>query len=133
MRYFTPEEANAALERVRPLTERMVAHRRRMLEAQARQERLAQRVAGNGGGIEPAAVAKTAEDVERDAKAVAACVDAIHEVGAQVKDLDAGLLDFPALRRGEEVLLCWHLGEDDVRYWHALDGGFAGRRPLPLD
>jgi hypothetical protein len=133
VRYFTPDEANAVLDRVRPLAERMVTHRRRMLEAQARQEQLAQRVAGNGGGIEPATVAKTAEEVEREGTAVAACVDEIHAHGAQVKDIDAGLLDFPALRRGEEVLLCWRLGEDDIRYWHTLDGGFAGRRPLPLE
>jgi hypothetical protein len=133
VRHFTPEEANAALERVRPLAERMVAHRRRMVAAQARQEELAQRVAGNGGGLEPKTVAATKAEVEREATAVAQCVDAIQELGAQVKDLDTGLLDFPALRRGEEVLLCWHLGEDAVAYWHTLDSGFAGRRPLPLE
>ena len=48
-------------------------------------------------------------------------------------DLDEGLVDFPALHRGETVLLCWQLGEDEIRYWHSVEGGFAGRRPLPLD
>jgi hypothetical protein len=130
VRYFTPAEANKALERVRPLAERMVAHRRRMLEAQARQERLESRVSGNGGGIEPGEPAELETEVEREAEAVGKCVDDLLELGVQVKDLDTGLLDFPSLRDGEEVLLCWHLGEDEVRYWHTLDGGFAGRQPL---
>ena len=50
-----------------------------------------------------------------------------------VKDLDTGLVDFPALHEGEEVLLCWQLGEDEVAHWHGVDEGFAGRKPLPLD
>jgi hypothetical protein len=48
----------------------------------------------------------------------------------QVKDLDRGLVDFPALMKGREVFLCWELGEDDVEHWHELDGGFAGREPF---
>ena len=47
-----------------------------------------------------------------------------------VKDLDRGLVDFPALRDGEEVLLCWQVGEGEVAYWHGLEEGFAGRKPL---
>jgi hypothetical protein len=50
-----------------------------------------------------------------------------------VKNLDEGLVDFPALRHGETVLLCWKLGEDEIAYWHRVEDGFAGRRPLPLD
>jgi hypothetical protein len=50
-----------------------------------------------------------------------------------VKDLDTGLVDFPALHKGEEVLLCWQFGEDEVTHWHGVDEGFAGRKPLPLD
>jgi hypothetical protein len=51
-------------------------------------------------------------------------------VGAQIKSLEEGLLDFPALRGDEEVLLCWKLGEDEIAYWHGLEEGFAGRKPL---
>ena len=50
-----------------------------------------------------------------------------------VKDLDRGLVDFPALREGEEVLLCWQVGEDEVAFWHGLDEGFAGRKALPFE
>jgi hypothetical protein len=133
MRHFTPEEANAALPDVRPLVERMVEHRRAHVEALERQEELEGRIRGNGGGIPPAELADTAAEVERHARELARAVDDIVELGVEVKDLDEGLIDFPALHRGETVLLCWQLGEDEVGYWHSADDGFAGRRPLPLD
>jgi hypothetical protein len=57
-------------------------------------------------------------------------VQTITDAGVQVKDLDTGLLDFPSRREGEEVLLCWRVGEDEIRFWHGLEEGFAGRKPL---
>ena len=102
-RTFTPEEANAALAEVRPLVERMVAAREVLLDAQRRQAELV------------------------------AVVDELQGLGVQVKDLDRGLVDFPCLHRGGEVLLCWELGEDEVAFWHGLEEGYAGRKPLPLD
>jgi hypothetical protein len=133
VRHFTPEEANEALAQVRPLVARMVEERRAHVEALERQEELEGSIRGNGGGIPPAELAESAAEVERLARALARTVDELGEAGVQVKDLDEGLIDFPALRGDETVLLCWKLGEDEVRYWHTLDGGFAGRRPLPLD
>ena len=133
MRHFTPEEANDALVEVRPLVERMVEHRRAHSEALERQEELEGRIRGNGGGIPPAQLAEAAADVEHEARLLAQVIDEIGEHGAEVKDLDEGLIDFPALRHGETVLLCWKLGEDRIRYWHTVEDGFAGRQPLPLD
>jgi hypothetical protein len=133
VRHFTPEEANAVLARIRPLVERMVGHRRAHVEALERQEELDGRIRGNGGGIPPAQLADTAAEVERHSRELARAVDDIVELGVEVKDLDEGLVDFPALHRGETVLLCWRLGEDEIRYWHSVRDGFAGRRPLPLD
>ncbi len=133
MRYFTPEEANAALAEVGPLVERMVAHRRAHVEALTRQEELEGRIRGNGGGIPPATLAAAAGEVESEARELARVIDEIVDRGAQVKDIDEGLIDFPALSGGETVLLCWKLGEDEIRYWHTLEDGFAGRRELPLD
>ena len=75
MRHFTAEEANATLELVRPLVERMVAQRREHLEALERQEELEGRIRGNGGGIPPATLAETAADVERAARALAKTID----------------------------------------------------------
>ena len=133
MRHFTPEEANAALAEVRPLVEEMVERRRAHAAALERQEELEGHIRGNGGGIPPATLAEAAAEIERIARELARIVDEIGEHGAEVKDLDEGLIDFPALRRGETVLLCWRLGEDEIRYWHGLEDGFAGRRPLPLE
>ncbi len=133
MRYFTPEEANATLVEVAPLVERMVAHRRAHVEALTRQEELEGRIRGNGGGIPPATLAAAAAEVESEARELARVIDEIVDHGAQVKDIDEGLIDFPARRGGETVLLCWKLGEDEIRYWHTLEDGFAGRRELPLD
>jgi len=133
MRHFTPEEANAELAEVRPLVERMVERRRTHAEAQERQEELEGRIRGNGGGIPPATLAEAAAEIERLERELSGLVDEIVEHGAEVKDIDEGLIDFPALRRGETVLLCWKLGEDEIRYWHRVEDGFAGRRPLPLE
>jgi hypothetical protein len=133
VRHLTPEEANAALADVRPLVERMVEQRRAHVEALERQEELEGHIRGNGGGIPPATLAETAAEVERLERELARTVDEINEHGAQVKDFDEGLIDFPALRGGETVLLCWKLGEDEIRYWHRVEDGFAGRQELPLD
>ena len=54
----------------------------------------------------------------------------IQETGCVVKDLDEGLVDFPSLIEGEEVYLCWKLGEEHIDFWHGVDEGFAGRKPL---
>ena len=132
MRHFTPEEANAALVEVRPLVERLVERRREHVVALERQEELERKISGNGGGIPPAELAAASADVDEVARDLARLVDEIGEHGAQVKDLDTGLVDFPALREGETVLLCWQLGEDEIRFWHRVEDGFAGRRELPL-
>ena len=130
-RHFTPEEANALLAEVRPAAEELVAHRRAFTVTTARRARLAYRIAGNGGDFDPQEPRELAEQLQREAQAVVRCVERLERLGVLVKDLDRGLVDFPALRRGEEVLLCWQVGEDEVGHWHGLDEGFAGRKPLP--
>ncbi|MFL5958910.1 MAG: DUF2203 domain-containing protein [Gaiellaceae bacterium] len=133
MRHFTPEEANTELEHVRPLVEQLVATRQEHALAVERQEEHERRIRGNGGGIPPAELAEATAEVDRLARQLARLVDEIASHGAQVKDLDSGLIDFPALRGDETVLLCWQLGEDEIAWWHRVEDGFAGRRPLPLD
>jgi hypothetical protein len=131
-RYFTVDEANEALVEVRPLTEELVAHRRALVDLQERQSALTTRIAGNGGNVEPSELQDVQERLDEEVAGIARCVARIHELGALVKDLDDGLVDFPAQREGEEVLLCWRLGEDEIAFWHGLDEGFSGRKPLPL-
>jgi hypothetical protein len=60
-------------------------------------------------------------------------MEQIRETGCLVKDLDIGLVDFPALRRGVEVCLCWKLGERSIGHWHGMDEGFRGRKPIGRD
>jgi len=129
-RYFTLDEANEALSEVRPLTEELVGHRRALVELQERQAALVTRIAGNGGNVEPHELEEVQEQLDGEVAGIARCVARIHEVGALVKDLDDGLVDFPARLGGEEVLLCWRLGEDEIGFWHGLDEGFSGRKPL---
>ena len=129
-RHFSREEANAALREIRPLVEQLVVHRKEQQRLQAERAALAAKIAGNGGGIDSQALADLEQAEQRERVNVAHCVNTIHGHGAIVKDLDDGLVDFPALRGGEEVLLCWRLGEDEVAYWHGLEEGFAGRKRL---
>lgn len=129
-RYFTLEEANEAVGELRPAVESMVAHRRRYLAARERRGALTEQAGSNGGDLTPTDFGEVEEELEREAGALARAVELIQSAGAQVKDLDRGLLDFPSLRDGEEILLCWHLGEDEIEYWHGPEDGFSGRKPL---
>ena len=129
-KHFTVEEANALLPTVRPVVERMVEHRRELVTQLERQQELTGITKANGGGFNPRLPADIDAAVEAAAQELSSCIEELTDLGVQVKDLDTGLVDFPTLRDGEEVLLCWQLGEDEVGWWHTLDGGFAGRRPL---
>ena len=131
-RYFTVEEANEALEEVRPLTEELVGHRRALVELQERQAAVTTRIAGNGGNVEPSELQEVQGMLDEAVAGIARCVARIHELGALVKDLDDGLVDFPARRGDEDVLLCWRLGEDAIEFWHGPDEGYSGRKALPL-
>lgn len=130
MRTFTLEEANAVLAEVAPLVERMVARKRAFDQAEAERDELLVQIAGNGGDLTPSDVAEVATRLNEEAAALSALVEEIQEHEVQVKDLDLGLLDFPAIRDGDLVLLCWRLGEEEISFWHGIDEGYAGRKPL---
>ena len=128
-RYFTRAEAEALLPRVEPLLREMQDLR---AELAAHEELLAGQRAkaqGNGhSGLGDGARrhAEIAELGERVMQRIAE----IDELGITVKDLDLGLIDFPCLRDGHEVYLCWKLGEPGIDWWHEIDAGYAGRQPL---
>ena len=130
---FTPAEANSALTEVRPVAERLVAVRKRMRELERTQRDLVTAIGGNGGGYAAGDLNEAQTELVGLADAAVACVDKLDELGVQIKDLDTGLLDFPALRDGTEVELCWQVGEDAVEYWHGIGEGFAGRKPIDWD
>jgi hypothetical protein len=129
-RVFTPDEANAALSELRPLVEAMVEGKRALDDAQERRDDIGQRIAGNGGGIPPAELVALEAAIEEAARTLAGTIGEIQAMGVLVKDLDTGLVDFPGRRAGQDILLCWQLGEDEVAFWHGLEDGYAGRQPL---
>jgi hypothetical protein len=127
---FTPAEANSALPEVRPVAERLVAVRERMRELERSQGELATAIGSNGGGYAASDLSAAQSELTGLTDAAIACVDKLEELGVTVKDLDLGLLDFPARRNGLEVELCWHVGEDAVSFWHEVGEGYAGRKPI---
>jgi hypothetical protein len=130
-RHFTLDEALALLPRLTELLEALRARNRERQELERRlAERYQHRVRGNGqvrGGEELARVQAQLDAVNTELNERIA---AIHALGVEVKDPEQGLVDFPSLRDGEEIYLCWRLGEPTIAWWHALDTGFAGRQPL---
>jgi hypothetical protein len=106
----------------------MVAARARLQELQGEQREIVQIIAGNGSGY---AVGEAGTDeFEALATELENCVARLTDLGVHVKDPDIGLLDFPARRESEDVLLCWRVGEDEVGWWHDLEEGYTGRRPI---
>jgi len=128
VRTFTPAEANEALPEVRPVAERMVELRERLREVEGEQREMVQTIAGNGSGF--AVNDSRSDEFKQLVAKLEGCVEELDRLGVQVKDLDLGLLDFPAVRDGEDVLLCWHVGEERVEWWHGLEEGYAGRKRI---
>jgi hypothetical protein len=121
-RHYTLEEASELLPRVVELIAQLRVARDRLGDREAR-EALSEAGPTNGGG-EPGRTVSEAFVQLRDA------VAELHGLEVVLRDLDRGLLDFPSLRDGREVYLCWQDGEDAIRFWHEPEAGFAGRRPL---
>ena len=122
-RYFTLEEANAALASIRPMVERILEIRGSVIEKQPQVWPVLESAAGNGGNIQASQMAFEFNELD-------GLVHQVQATGAELKDINNGLVDFPALREGREVYLCWKYGEEDIRFWHELDAGFAGRQEL---
>jgi hypothetical protein len=121
-RHYTLEEANAALPDVSELIERLRAARDRLGDREAR-DALAEATPTNGGG-EPARTVATGFLGVREG------LLELQEREIVLRDLDRGLVDFPAMRDGSEIYLCWEEGEEKIGFWHDPDTGFAGRQPL---
>lgn len=121
--YFTLHEANEALTVIRPLMDEVQAIRKKILAKQPEAWPAIEKSAGNGGNR---ALSNMVQDFER----LDALVHQIQSAGAQIKDINTGLLDFSALKDGREVYLCWQYGEDEIAFWHEVDAGYAGRQPI---
>ena len=121
--YLTLKEANKALKVIRPLMDEVQAIRQKILANQPEAWPAIERSAGNGGNR---ALSNMVQDFEK----LDALIHHIQDTGAQIKDINTGLLDFSALKDGREVYLCWQYGEDDIAFWHEVEAGFAGRQPI---
>ena len=130
-RYFSPREVEALIPE---LTEIMRDVMTAQAEAKAVRGRLhaeQERIAMSGGGVIDHGVWRRGrEDLERVGRRVQARLEDVARLGGVTKDLELGLVDFPHLRDGEVVNLCWKQGETSIEYWHGLDEGFATRKPL---
>jgi hypothetical protein len=121
--YFTVAEANSLLPRINLVIEEMLEARQHILEAQAEVWPVLEKAVGNGGSKKAGELLPEFSRVERGARQLS-------EMGCILKDINTGLVDFPAIRNGREVFLCWQHGEPQVAFWHDVDAGFAGRQPL---
>ena len=121
-RHYTVEQANAALGWVSERIERLRAAREGLNDEEARAA-LSEAAPANGGG-EPGRVVSDAFLAMRNALVELQAMEIV------LRDLDRGLVDFPSMRDGREIFLCWEEGEAEIAFWHDLDSGYGGRRPL---
>ena len=121
-RHFTRAEANALLPQLTTLLSQLRDARDELTDTDAH-EALSEAGPTNGGGEQGRRVGIAFLEVRR-------LIDTVEQAGIVLRDIDRGLVDFPALIDGREVYLCWELGEEDVAYWHDLEGGYGGREAL---
>jgi hypothetical protein len=122
-RLFSVEEANALLPRLTELLQEAFRHRDELRRRAPQLEPVLEQAPHNGGG-------RAGSEYGAEAYRLYRAISRIRELGVMLKDLDAGLIDFPHEREGRIVFLCWHPPEERVMYWHEVDAGYAGRRPL---
>lgn len=122
-RNFTLFEANETLDLIRPLMEEVQSIRQKIMSTQPEAWSAIEKSVGNGGSR---ALSQIVVDFEK----LDALVHRILDTGVLIKDINIGLLDFPALKDGREVYLCWQYGEGEIAYWHEIEAGYAGRQPI---
>ncbi|MBE2237907.1 MAG: DUF2203 domain-containing protein [Caldilineaceae bacterium] len=122
-RFFTLEEARATLPQIKTLMGQVQTARREILRLRPEALPVIEKAALNGGNRLMGELAVHAMRLEQGVKDILA-------LGVTLKDIDAGLVDFIGVRNGREIYLCWRYGEDEIGFWHELNAGIAGRRPL---
>ncbi len=129
-RTFSVGEANAALPLVRAIVSDLVALAREVVERRQRLRELSRPTAGDPDDPYQQELTQIEEDLRQDSQRVQEYVEELRQLGVEPKSVTEGLVDFPAVIKGRRVFLCWQLGEPEVGYWHELEAGFRGRRPL---
>ncbi len=127
--FYSIDDANERLADVAPLLERLAAQREDLIRLRDRAV-----MVGSGGpsdeGGDDAELRRLRLRMQGIIDQMQAAVSRIDALDIVLRDIETGLIDFPALVAGRQVWLCWRLGEDAVGYWHELDTGFASRQPL---
>jgi hypothetical protein len=121
-RHYTREEANALLPQLTQLLRKLRDAKDELTDEEAH-ELLSEAAPSNGGGDAGVQVGAAFLEVRR-------LLETLEDAAIVIRDIDRGLLDFPAVIDDREVFLCWEQGEDEVAYWHELGSGYRGRRPL---
>ena len=130
-KYFDRREAEELLPAIESFLEEAQKQKRALDSITAEISNAALRIMMLGGSLPPfAELNHKKAQREKISEQLSRTVDEIQQTGCVVKDLDTGLVDFPSLRQGEKVYLCWKLGEERIGYWHGIEEGFAGRKPL---
>jgi hypothetical protein len=125
MKIFTVEEANALLPSVRKIVRKIQRSHENLSQFREEAKKASEAAEQGGGGVSNGIAYATA------LAQLTIQIQELESLGVQLKDFERGLVDFPSLRDGRVVLLCWQMGEgDELEWWHDVDAGFAGRTPL---
>jgi hypothetical protein len=130
-KYFERHEAEELLPAIEQFLEEARKQKQALDSITADISNASLRIMMLGGSLPPfAELNHKKSQREKISEQLSRTVEEIQQTGCVVKDLDTGLVDFPSLRQGEKVYLCWKLGEERIGYWHGIEEGFAGRKPL---
>ncbi len=133
-RFFTKAEADRLLKEVQPALKAALRLKAEYEYFEAELQGVRRRVTMNGGvQLDRSGFLDNKRQRDSRVAGLKAAIDSIHGFGCIVKDLDSGLVDFPTVFQGREVYLCWKLGEDGIGYWHGVEEGFKGRKPIDRD
>lgn len=131
-KFYSIDDANRALPLVRAIVSDIVSQYKRVDELQQRLSRVRRDRKRKTDDVYAAELDQTRTELETEESRLRDYVDELRKLGVELKSED-GLCDFPSVRDGREIYLCWRLGEPQVAHWHELEAGFAGRRRITAD
>lgn len=130
-KYFDRQEAEELLLTLAPWLQEAQDEKQKIEAYKTELAQVASRIIVLGGTSPPLGELLRKKSVHDEAaERLVEVINRIQEKGVLVKDIDIGLIDFPSLQDGEEIYLCWKLGENHIEFWHGIDEGYAGRKPI---
>lgn len=133
-RFFTLTQVRDVLPRVNRLVQQGIESKNQYQSAEQWTDQFLRRVIMQGGILaDRGPFIRNRDAQQRSGARLKSSIEDLQNMGVLVKDLDTGLVDFPTLLRGDEVYVCWQLGEDDVTFWHGVNEGFGGRKAIDKD